>query len=132
VQVVSGTEAEPLPAELEVMRGQTVIGATFADRVPMILTDAELSELILKALTGEIEDLFAVLQTIVASVPDNATIVDDIHARRMEQIFVKGVTTRSIGRGWAVAGEDIAGSNGALDGVDQLEHQLFIPALRGR
>jgi hypothetical protein len=132
VQVISGTEAEPLPAALEVVRGQTVIGTTFAERVPMILTDAELTELIMKALNGEIDDLFAVLQTIVANVPDNATIVDDIHARRMEQVFVKGVTTRSIGRGWAVAGDNTEGSDGALDGIDQLDHQLFIPALRGR
>lgn len=97
----------------EVVRGQTVIGLTLNERITMIASDAQLSQIAVDAFTIPNYDLLAALGAILFSQPDNAQVVVDIDARRMEAIFLEGVSVNS------------AATTGTA--TEDFENQLFVP-----
>ena len=112
-RVVSG------PGVPEYVRGQTVVAIDFAERIPLIADDAELSslaDLFFSTFPPPI-DLNVEIGKILFREPDNAIVVTDILAMRMYKIFLRGVT--------AASGSSEPGDP-ALPG-----HQTFFPLVEG-
>lgn len=114
VEVLAG------PGIPEVARGQTIIGLTMNERITMIATDAELSEIAFKVFTDPAFDFAAALGSILFSRPDNAMVVTDINARQMHNIFIQGVSGRGKHRNGGAAEQSDASS---------FEHQMYVPLI---
>lgn len=97
----------------EVARGQTIIGLGFNERLTMIASDAELSAIALSALTDPNFDFNSALYNILIREPDNALVVVDIEAKRMNKKFLKALRNDESVR--------ISG------GVEDFGDQLFVP-----
>lgn len=79
------------PGIPEVARGETIIGLGVNERVTMIATDAELSAIAPQAVTDPNFDLEGFTFDILSRQPDNASVVLDIDARRMHNLFIQGL-----------------------------------------
>lgn len=77
---------------LSLARGVTVVGLTFTERIPMLATDAELSELAKTAFADPNFNLEAALFAIFTSAPDNALFVTDINESRVAKDLFKALT----------------------------------------
>lgn len=75
-------------AKPELVRGQSVVGLTFNEKLTMIASDEEISSLIDRYLADPSFDLFAALGQIVAREPDNVRWVTDIDEARMRELFL--------------------------------------------
>lgn len=69
-------------------RGETVIGLTPSERLPMIASDSELSEVAVRAVSDPTFNLQAALGAILAREPDNARLVTNIEAQQMRGLFL--------------------------------------------
>ncbi|MBN1220414.1 MAG: nucleoside hydrolase [Anaerolineae bacterium] len=78
--------------EPSLARGQSVIGLTFSDRISLIASPQELSDLVDQAFADPNFDLFGALLEILAREPDNAQVVLDINAKQMQKVFMKALT----------------------------------------
>jgi inosine-uridine nucleoside N-ribohydrolase len=89
IKIVTGiTEDSPE----RILRGKTVIGLTFGDRIPMIADDEELSLFTQNLLTDPDFDFEAAIGAILAREPDNAQVVMDIRERQMRRLFMRELT----------------------------------------
>ena len=77
--------------ESNLARGETVTGLTLIERLSMIASDAELSELAVRASDPNF-DLSTAIKNILAREPYNAQIVTDIEAERMHELFFNALT----------------------------------------
>nr|PZN26381.1 MAG: hypothetical protein DIU80_13465 [Chloroflexota bacterium] len=66
--------------------GQTIIGATPADRLRLIAGDEELNNLVDEALTNG-RDLTSLLREVQSREPDNALVVRDVAAAQMTELL---------------------------------------------
>lgn len=71
-----------------VARGQTVIGLTTADRVQMIATDAELSNIAVQAFSDPGFDLGTAIGNILAQRPDNANVILSVKSTSIQRAFL--------------------------------------------
>ncbi|MEZ4717589.1 MAG: hypothetical protein R2851_16105 [Caldilineaceae bacterium] len=71
------------PGGLSLARGITVVGLTFAERIPMLATDTELSYIANQVFMDPNFDLQATLFGILVRGPDNAQFVADINESRL-------------------------------------------------
>jgi inosine-uridine nucleoside N-ribohydrolase len=132
----------PVDGQPEYLRGQTVVGLGFAERLTMIASDQELSAnidalLLCLFLAGDDPDAQAACQAefeaalgaYLFSEPDNATFVTDIQARHMRSVFVKGLT-QPPAWGHNRPGRDDDGEvdDSALDGTGNRIYVPFVPA----
>jgi len=119
VKILAG-EAMP-----EYVRGQSIIGLSFEERLSMIVDDAELNALIDLAFVNP-DEFFNQLFIIVSRDPDNATVVTDVAARRMINRFLRYVANGD--------GES-AGASVSIDTVEGNpptgENKLLLPMLSG-
>ncbi|GIK56306.1 MAG: nucleoside hydrolase [Chloroflexota bacterium] len=90
LKMVPGIVGEPDPHRL--VRGQTIIGLTVAEKVPMIADDVQLSSLAQRAFTEPGFDLATEIGMILFSEPDNTTMVLDIRERPMRKLFMRSLT----------------------------------------
>ena len=79
------------PGGLSLARGVTVVGLTFAERIPMLATDTELSAIANDAFTPGY-DLQGALFGILVRAPDNAQFVTDINESRVAKDLFKALT----------------------------------------
>lgn len=77
-------------------RGETDIGLTLIERVSLIASDAELSQLADQVLSDPTFDLSTALGDILAREPDNATLVTDIEQARMRELFLSALAPVSV------------------------------------
>jgi hypothetical protein len=121
VKVLAG---ETMPTYV---RGQSIIGLSFAERLSMIVGDQQLNDLIDQLAFSDPDEFFIQLLLIVSSDPDNATVVTDVAARRMINRFLRFVTaSEGAGEGASVTidGVEDAADNAANDG-----EKLLLPML---
>mgnify|MGYP001034738322 CR=1 FL=1 len=76
----------------ELVRGQTVIGLGLQERVSMIASDEELSDLAVSAFYDPEFNLEAELGAILMREPDNATVVLDLKERQIHRFFMRELT----------------------------------------
>lgn len=74
-------------------RGQTIIALTFSERITLIASDSELSQLVDQALTQSDFDFNAALEAIIAREPSNAQLVTEIDHKKMLAVFKRGLTS---------------------------------------
>lgn len=79
--------------EPSLARGQTVIGLTQSERLPMIASDAELNRLAQQAIADPTFNLRAALDAILAREPYNAQLVTDIEEQRMRELFFSALAS---------------------------------------
>lgn len=75
----------------DLARGETVIGSTLIERISMIASDAELSELADQASSDPNFNLSAARNDILRREPDNADLVTNIEAERMHDLFLNAL-----------------------------------------
>lgn len=73
-------------------RGQTVVGLTVSERIPMIADDGELSWLANQIAADPAFDLQAAIGAILAREPDNAQVVLDVQERQMHRLLMRALT----------------------------------------
>lgn len=73
-------------------RGQTVIGLTTAEKLPMIASDAEFSDLARRTFGEPNFNLPAALGAILARDPDNAQVVLELDTRQISKQVIKTLT----------------------------------------
>lgn len=73
-------------------RGQSVMGFSHDERVPMIADEAEIKELVAKAFSGTDFDMTSALGAILAREPQNAQVVLDFQPGSMHTSFMEGLT----------------------------------------
>jgi inosine-uridine nucleoside N-ribohydrolase len=74
------------------LRGQTLIGLEFTDRIPLIADDQELSELAQRAFTEPGFNLEWELFLILMREPDNAHLITSVDSRAMQRHFMRDLT----------------------------------------
>ncbi len=84
---------EVIPAP-RLVRGQTIIGTTFGEKLTMLAGDDELSDLIDRYFSEPGFDLFGAIGAILMRQPDNAQVVLDINEKRMKQVFMRALTKK--------------------------------------
>jgi len=90
VKMVTGFTGEPNPERY--VRGQTIMGLTLAEKIPLIADDYELSSLADRAFTEPGFDLAYELGLILSREPDNASIITDIREQTMRRFFMQYLT----------------------------------------
>ncbi len=90
LKLIPGIVGEPDPERLG--RGQTIIGLTVAEKVPMIANDIQLSDLAERAFTEPGFDLALEIGLILASEPDNTNMILDIREQTMRNLFMRFLT----------------------------------------
>ncbi len=90
VKMVPGIVGEPDPERLG--RGQSIMGLTVPEKIPMIANDVELSDLAQRAFTEPGFNLEMELGLILQRAPDNATVILDIRERSMHRLFMRFLT----------------------------------------
>ena len=80
------------PGGLSLARGITVVGLTFAERIPMLATDTELSYIANQVFMDPNFDLQGALFGILVRGPDNAQFVTDINESRLAKDLFKALT----------------------------------------
>lgn len=105
----------------EIVRGQTVVGLSVEERITMIADDATLSNIAFLSFTDPNFDINLAIFELLTSMPDNATVVTDIDAKRVHNLFMQGVKGRRIK---AAAAKDAGVEQG------EFEFRLFVPNIR--
>jgi inosine-uridine nucleoside N-ribohydrolase len=103
----------------ELVRGQTIIGLTFNERLAMIASDAELSTIAFNIYNTPGYDLDSALFEILSREPDNALVVTDIDARRMHNLFLRGLRSKDLN----------VQSSDAIDEMENFDNHLFVPLI---
>jgi inosine-uridine nucleoside N-ribohydrolase len=73
-------------------RGQTVIGLTLNERIPMIADDAELSSIAERVFSDPQFNFQAAIGAILAREPDNAQVILDIQEQTMQRLLLRSLT----------------------------------------
>ncbi|MBV9389014.1 MAG: nucleoside hydrolase [Chroococcidiopsidaceae cyanobacterium CP_BM_ER_R8_30] len=74
-------------------RGETVVSLTPSQRISLIASDAELSQLAKQAFSDPNFNIQAAEEAILAREPDNANIVTAINSQQMHDLFLNALTT---------------------------------------
>lgn len=77
--------------EASLARGQSIIGLSLMDRITMIASPEELSEMAVRAFTDPTFDLMMAIFEILSREPDNAQVVMDIREHSMRWIFLRSL-----------------------------------------
>ena len=115
--------AEYMP---QYVRGQSIIGLSFEERLAMIADDQELNQLIDLAFTDP-DAFFTQLNLIIARDPDNATVVTDVAARWMIDSFLRFVAVAA--RVSAEASVQVEVIETPADVAPDAENKLLLPML---
>jgi inosine-uridine nucleoside N-ribohydrolase len=89
--------AEPTSALIQVVtdngkaRGQTIIGTTLSQRIPMLASDSELGDIADRAFTDPTFNLGAELGAILARQPDNALVIFEIDERQVTRLLERSL-----------------------------------------
>ncbi len=106
----------------DLVRGQSVIGLSFNERLTMIASDDEISALVERYLADPAFDLFAALGAILAREPDNVSFVTDIDEALMRELFLAALNAPP-------AGVSNEGAADAAPNTPASGQQLYLPGI---
>jgi len=112
--------------ELGLARGETVVGLTLNQRIQLIASDAELSQLA-REFSDPNFNLQATLGAILAREPDNASLVTAIDSQRMHQLFLDALDPVAVPEPSSILGLFAFSAFGAASLLKR-NHKVTIPS----